>query len=103
MNLETSLTEGKVNTESVWVGAIETEADEVETEVGISCWWMCSIFKEKNDTKVLQKSEEYRLGGSESGGFVIFVSREKRALELPSFELIKPEKYMDLAVEMQSL
>ena len=37
MNLETPLTEGRVNTESEWVGANETGA-EVEAEVGISCW-----------------------------------------------------------------
>ena len=37
MNLETSLTEGRVNTESERVGANGTGA-EVEAEVSISCW-----------------------------------------------------------------
>ena len=91
MNLETSLTEGRVNTESEWMGANGIGVDEIEAEVGLSCWWICSIFEEKYYTKVLQKSEEYRWGESEPSGLVIFASREKRALKLLSFELIKPE------------
>lgn len=36
-------------------------------------------------------------------GFVMLVKRKKRALKLPSQELIKLEQYVDLAAEMQSV
>lgn len=40
----------------------------------------------------LQKAVEYISAGSESGGCVMFPSRENKALLSPSFELIKPEQ-----------
>lgn len=43
------------------------------------------------DIRELQKSAEYIWEGNMSGGFVILLNIEKRDLELPSLELIKPE------------
>lgn len=61
----------------------------IKAAVGSSCWWICAIFEEKNYTSVL------KIRGIQVGrkGFQWFcnASREKRALELSSFELIKLE------------
>jgi len=60
MSSEISFIDGKANTVNKSVGANEMETGKFRPEVDISCWWMCSIFKEKNDNIELQKSEEYK-------------------------------------------
>jgi len=48
MSSEISFIDGKANAVNKSVGANETETGELRPEVDISCWWRCSIFKEKN-------------------------------------------------------
>lgn len=48
-------------------------------------------FNRKKGMSELQKAVEYICARSESGGCVMFLSRQSKALLSPSFELIKPE------------
>ena len=58
---------------------------------------MFLILEGKKGMSVLQKEVEYICGGSESGGCVMCLRSETRAVESPTFELIGPEEKVDLA------
>lgn len=57
----------------------------------VRCWWMEVILETKKDMSELQKSEECKCLGRESGGLVMLDRREKRVFELCWLEWMRPE------------